>query len=120
MPKQSQGCAAPAFLLKTPVMVFTGLCVSVVPALAIVAKNELSWFGVISGALLCVVCVGVPLLAREIADRLGEPYEAHRTNPVHLDSASGLDSDGLGDHHRSDANGGSCGGRVCDHNRWTG
>ena len=68
------------FLMKTPVIILIGSSVSIGPAIAIVAKHGPSWFGLISASLLCALCIGIPLAAREIADHLDSDHETTRVN----------------------------------------
>ncbi len=49
------------FLMKIPVLICMGLCVSIGPAIVIVTKHDFNWFGIISASILCLLCVGIPL-----------------------------------------------------------
>ena len=57
--------------------IMTGLCVSIFPAVVIITQNELRWYRVIGGILLCLICVGAPLAAREITLRSDKKHETH-------------------------------------------
>ena len=49
------------FWMKTPVIIITGLAVSILPAVAIITKSELGWYRVAGALLLCAICIGAPL-----------------------------------------------------------
>ena len=55
--------------MKTPVIIITGLAMSILPAMAIISKSELGWYRVVGALLLFAICIGVPLAAREITLR---------------------------------------------------
>ncbi len=107
------------FFMKTPVILIIGLGVSVGPAIAIAAKHDLGWFGIISASLLCAVCVGIPLTAREIAGRLDGDHETHRPTSGNPDSTTGLDGGSPVDGHPGDPHRCCRGGSVPDHHRRT-
>ena len=58
------------FWMKTPVIIITGLGMSILPAVAMITKSELGWYRVAGALLLCAICIGAPLAAREITLRL--------------------------------------------------
>ena len=66
------------FWMKTPVIIITGLAVSILPAVAIITKSELGWYRVVGALLLCTICIGAPLAAREITLRLDRKNETYR------------------------------------------
>ena len=107
------------FLMRIPVLICMGLCVSIGPAIAIVTKHDFNWFGIISALILCLLCVGIPLASCEIADRLDSDHETRRSTHDDPDSTTRLDSGGSVDDRRGGPHRCSCCGSVCDHHRWT-
>ena len=72
------------FWMKTPVIIITGLAISIIPAVAIITKSELGWYRVVGALLLCAICIGAPLAAREItfhSDRKNETYRPASNDP---------------------------------------
>ena len=98
MPKRNRQKDSEIFFwMKTPVIIITGLAVSIFPAVVIITQNELRWYRVVGGILLCLICIGAPIAAREItfhSDRKNETYRpaggdpkcsqnTHRGSPHH-------------------------------------
>ena len=90
------------FWMKTPVIIITGLCVSVFPAVIIITQNELRWYRVIGGILLCLICVCAPLAAREITLRSDRKHETRGPAGSHPGPVPGLGGGSPGNDHRSD------------------
>ena len=98
MPKRNRQKDSEIFFwMKTPVIIITGLGMSIFPAMLIATQNELGWYRVVGALLLCAICIGAPLAAREItlrSDRKNETYRpaggdpkcsqnTHRGHPHH-------------------------------------
>ena len=89
--------------MKTPVIIVTGLAVSILPAVAIITKIELGWYRVAGALLLCAICICAPLAAREITLRSDRKNETYRSTSDHSGPTPELDSSGPGDDHRGNA-----------------
>ena len=70
MLRQPKNGRKDSFWMRPWVMVFNGLWISLIPAVAIVMKHGASWFGMTCAFLLCAVCVGIWFAARAIDHRL--------------------------------------------------
>ena len=85
MPKRNRQKDSEIFFwMKTPVIIITGLAVSIFPAVVIITQNELRWYRVVGGILLCLICIGAPLAAREItlrSDRKNDTYRPAGSDP---------------------------------------
>ena len=90
------------FWMKTPVIIITGLAVSIFPAVAIVTRSELGWYRVVGALLLCAICIVAPLAAREITLRTDRKHETHGPASNHPRPAPRLGSRRRRDDHRSD------------------
>ena len=66
------------FWMKTPVIIIIGLGISILPALAIINKSELGWYRVVGALILCAICIGTPIAAREITFHSDRKNETHR------------------------------------------
>ena len=103
MPKRNRQKDSEIFFwMKTPVIIITGLAVSIFPAVVIITQNELRWYRVVGGILLCLICIGAPLAAREITLRSDRKNETHGPAGSHPGPAPGLGSSSPGNDHRSD------------------
>ena len=79
MPKRNRQKDSDTFFwMKTPVIILTGLGVSIFPAVLIVTQNEFRWYPAVAALLLCLICTGAPLAAREITLRSEEKHETYR------------------------------------------
>ena len=85
MPKRNRQKDSEIFFwMKTPVIIITGLAMSIIPAVAIITKTELGWYRVVGAFLLFAICIGAPLAAREItlrSDRKNETYRPASNDP---------------------------------------
>ena len=91
------------FWMKTPVIIITGLAVSILPAMAIITQSELGWYRVVGALLLCAICIGAPLAAREITLRSDRKNETHESTSNPSGPTPELDSSRPRDDNRSDA-----------------
>ena len=70
MPKRDRQKDSDTFFwMKIPVIIITGLCVSIFPAVVLVTQNEFRWYRAVAALIICLICVGAPLAAREITLR---------------------------------------------------
>ena len=69
------------FWMKIPVIILTGLSVSIFPAVVIITQNEFRWYRAVAALILCLICVCAPLAAREITLRSDKKHETHGRTP---------------------------------------
>ena len=70
MPRRPEKGRSDSFWMRSWVMVFNGLWISIIPALAVVMKHGVGWFGITCAFLFCAGCFGIWFAALAIDRRL--------------------------------------------------
>ena len=90
------------FWMKTPVIILTGLGMSIFPAVLIVTQNEFRWYRAVAALLLCLICTGAPIAAREITLHSDKKHETYGPAGSPPGPVPRLGSSSPGNDHRSD------------------